>query len=117
MRKDASRFMRWITSVIPDAVIYACYQRATKNGALEDRVSSIVLKVYQNEGIKKDNDSRQSPENHAKINEIRRFSSKKFDSSHDEHSAMIEVEEYSKPSKRGENQYFTGVMGLSYNPF
>ena len=39
--------------------------------------------MYQNAGIEKDDDSRQSLEDHAKIDEIRRFSNKKFNSSHD----------------------------------
>ena len=87
-------------SVIPEAVIQACYQKATKKRALENRASSIILNVYQNAWVVKDDDSRQSLENHGKIDEIRRFSNKKLDSSHDLHRAMIE-EEYSKPSRRG----------------
>ena len=117
MRKDATCFLRWIMSVIPDVVIQVCYRKLSKNRALESRVSSVILNVHQNAGIEKDEDTRQSLENHAKIDEIRRLSSKKFDSSHDVHRAMIGAEEYSKPTKRGENQYVSGVMGMSYNPF
>ena len=35
-------------------------------------------KVYQNAGFEKDDDSRQSLENHSKIDKLRRFSNKKF---------------------------------------
>ena len=52
-RKDAACFLRWIMSVIPDAVIRACYRKPTKIRALENRVSSIILNVYQNAGIEK----------------------------------------------------------------
>ena len=52
-RNDATCFLRWIKSVIPDAVIRACYQKATKKRALENRVSSIILNVYQNAGLRK----------------------------------------------------------------
>ena len=45
--------------MIPDAVIQACYQRATKSRALENRVSSVILTVNQNAAIEKDDDSRQ----------------------------------------------------------
>ena len=75
--------------MIPGAVIQACQQKATKNRALENRDSSIILNVYQNAGSEKHNDSRQSFENHAKIDEIRWFSSKKLDSSHGVNRAMI----------------------------
>ena len=76
-------------SVIPDAWIQTCYQRATRNRVLEKRVSSIILNVFQNAGIEKDDDSRQSVVNHAKTDEIR-FLNKKFDSSHDVHRVMME---------------------------
>ena len=35
-RKDATCFLRWIMSVISDAAIQACYQKAAKNKALEN---------------------------------------------------------------------------------
>ena len=82
-KKDATCFLIWIMSVIPDAVNIACYQKATKKGAFKNRVSSIILNVYQNAGIGKDDNSRQSIKNNAKIDEHRRFSNKKPDSSHD----------------------------------
>ena len=103
--------------MIPDAVIKTYSQSGTKNRALENRVSNIILSVYQNAGIEKDNDFSQSFEIHAKIVEIRRFSSKKFDSGHDVHRAMIEAKENSKFSKRGEKQKISGVMWMSFNPF
>ena len=76
-------------SVIRDSMIKTCYQRATKNRALESRDSSVILIVYQ-----KDNNSRQSLENHAKIDEIKNFSNKKLESGNDLHRALTEAQEY-----------------------
>ena len=45
-RKDATCFLRLIMSLIPNAAIQACYQKAAKNRALENRVWSINLNVY-----------------------------------------------------------------------
>ena len=70
-RKDATCFLRWIMSVIRNAKIQACYQSSTRGRALEERVSSIILYVYQSTEIEKDDDSRQFLEIHAKIDEIR----------------------------------------------
>ena len=70
-RKDATCFLRWIMSVIPDATIQACYQSATGGKVLEKRVSNVILYVYQSTGNEKDDDSRQFLENHAKIDQIR----------------------------------------------
>ena len=84
---------------------------------LDFRVWGLILIVYQSAGIEKDIDSRQSLENRAKIDETSGFSNKKFDSSHDKHRAMIEAEEYSKPSKRGEYHNVSGAMGMSSNLF
>ena len=39
------------------------------------------------------------------------------DSSHDVHHAMVVAEGYSKPTKCGEYQCFSGVMGMSDNSF
>ena len=80
-RKDATCFLRWIMSVIPDAKTQVCYQSATGGRALEKRVSSVILKLYQSTGIEKDDDSRQSLENHAKLDEIKQVSNKKCDES------------------------------------
>ena len=104
-------------SVIPDATIRACHQNATGSKPLERKISSINLNVCQNTGVEKDDDSRQSLENHAKNDEIRRFYDKKFDDGHDVHRAMALVEDYSQPTKRGEYQSVSGIMKISYNTF
>ena len=51
-------------------------------------------------GIEKNDDSRQSLENHAKFDEIRRFSNKKFDDGYDVHRPLALTENHSKPTKR-----------------
>ena len=56
--------------------------------------------MYQNAGIEKDDNSRQSFRNHTKIDENWRLSNKKLDSSHDVLRAMIEADQYSKLSKQ-----------------
>ena len=61
--------------------------------------------------------SRQSLENHGKLDEIWRFSNKKFDEDHDMHGNLALAEDYPRPTKRGEYQYASGVMGIAYNPF
>ena len=86
--KDATVFLRWIMSVIPDAVIQAGHRRATNNRALENRVSSVIPNEHQNAGTEN-------------IDEFRRFSNKKFDGGHDVHCAIIEAEEDSKPFQTG----------------
>ena len=109
-REDATCFLKLIMSVIQDASIQACHQTATGNKALEKKVSSVILNVYQSTGIEKDDDSRQSPENEAKIDENRRFSKKKFDDSHDVHRALALGEDFSKPTKRGEYQHHGNII-------
>ena len=89
---------------------------AVKNKALESKISSIILIVYQSTGIEKEGDSRQSLENQAKIGDIRRISNQKFDSNRDVHLVLAVTEEYSKPTEREENQYASGVMGMSFDP-
>ena len=64
-------------SVIFNLVIETCNQRTSKNRALGNRVSSVILNVKQNAEIENVDDSKQSPEKHAKIEEIKRFSNKK----------------------------------------
>ena len=91
-------------SVIPDATIQACHQNATGNKALEKKVSSVILKVYQSNGIEKADDLRQFLENHAKMDEIRRFYNKQFDDGHDVHCALALAEGYSEHTKRGKYQ-------------
>ena len=39
---------------------------------------------------------------------------KKFDVVH---RKLASSGEYSRPNKKGENQYMSGVMGIAYNPF
>ena len=48
---------------------------------------------------------------------IRRFYNKKFEEWHDVHCNLARAEEYGKPTKRGEYQFVSGVMGIAYNPF
>ena len=67
--------------------------------------------------IEKEDDSRQSLENHGKFDEIRRFYNKKFEKGHDVHLHLASTEDYSKPNKRGEYRYVSAVMGIAYNPF
>ena len=71
-QKDATSFLIWIMSVKPDALTKICYQKM-------EHWKLISLNVYQNAGIEKHNDSRQSLEYHAKTDEMRRFTNKKFD--------------------------------------
>ena len=52
---------------------------------MERRVSTIIMNVYQSTGIEKEDGSRQSLENHRKLDEIRRFHNKKFEEGHDVH--------------------------------
>ena len=116
-RKNAPCFLRWIISVMPDKTVQACRQKVTGNKAVEKRVSTVILNVYQSTGIAKGGRSWQSMENHAKLNEIRRFSNKKFGEENDVHRNMALAEDYSKPTKRGEYQYVSGVMEMAYKPF
>ena len=82
--------------VIPDATIQACYQCAAGGKSLEKRVSSVILNVYQGTGIEKEVGSRQSLENHAKLDEIRWLSNKKFEESHDVQRWLALAEDYSR---------------------
>ena len=56
-------------------------------------------------GMEREDQSRQSLDNHVKIGEIRRFCNRKFESSHDVHRPPMKAKDYSKPCKRGEYQY------------
>ena len=116
-RKDATCFLRWTMSMMTDSTILACHQRAIGSKTLERRVSTVILNVYQSTGIKKEDGSRQSLESHRKLDEIRRFYNKKFKEKHDVHRNLAPPGEYSKPNKKGEYQYVSGVMGMAYNPF
>ena len=77
-RKDDTCFLSWIMSVMPDTTVQTCSQKMTGKKAIERRVSTILLKVYQSAGIAKRDVSRQSLENHGKYDDIRRFSNKKI---------------------------------------
>ena len=116
-RKDATCFLRWTMSMMTDSTILACHQRAIGSKTLERRVSTVILNVYQSTGIEKEDGSRQSLESHRKLDEIRRFYNKKFEEKHDVHRNLASSGEYSKPNKKGEYQYKSGVMGMAYNPF
>ena len=72
---------------------------------------------YQSTGIEKEVDSRQSLENHRKLDEIRRFYKQKFEEGHDVHRNLALAEGYARPNKKREYQYVSGVMGIAYNPF
>ena len=104
-------------SMMTDSTILACHQRAIGSKTLERRVSTVILNVYQSTGIEKEDGSRQSLESHRKLDEIRRFYNKKFEEKHDVHRNLAPPGEYSKPNKKGEYHYVSGVMGMSYNPF
>ena len=60
--------------------------------------------VYQSTGIAKEDSSRQSLENHGKLDEIRRFSNQKIGEHHDVHRNLALAEDYSRPTKRKEYQ-------------
>ena len=104
-------------SMMSDSTILACHQRASGSKTVEKRVSTIILNVYQSTGIEKEDGSRLSPENHRKLDEVRRFYNKKFEEEHDVHRNLASSEQYSRPSEKGEYQYVSGVMGIAYNPF
>ena len=116
-RKDATCFLRWIMSVMNNSTVQACYQRAMGSKIMERRVSNVILNVYQSTGIEKEDDSRQSLENHRKLDEIRRCHNEKFEEGHDVHRNLALAEGYARPNKEGEYQYVSGVMGIAYNPF
>ena len=61
--------------------------------------------------------TRQSLENHGKLEEIRRFYNKKFEEGHDVHRNLALAGDFLKPNKRREYQYEYGVMGIAYNSF
>ena len=100
-----------------NSTVQACHQKAMGSKIMERGVSTVILNVYQSTGIEKENDSRQSLENHGKLDEIRRFHNKKLEEGHDEHRNLALAEGYAKPNKKGEYQYVPGVMGIAYNPF
>ena len=110
-------FLRWIMSVMTNSTVQVCHQKAMGSKIMERIVSTVILNVYQNTGIEKEDDSRQSLENNGKLDEIQRFYNKKCEEVHDVHRNLTSAEDYSRPNKRGEYQYVSGVMGTAYNPF
>ena len=116
-RKDTTCFLRWIMSVMTNSTVQACHQKAMGSKTMGRRVSTVILEVYQSTGIEKEDDSRQSLVNHRKLDEIRRFYNKKFEEGQDVHRNLALAEDYSRPNKRGEYQYVSGVLGIAYKPF
>ena len=104
-------------SVMTNSTVQACHQKAMGSKTMERRVSTVILNVYQSTGIEKEDDSKQSLENYGKLDEIRRLHNKKFEEGYDVHCNLALAEDYSRPNKRGEYQYVSGVMGIAYNPF
>ena len=100
-----------------DSTIQAFQQRATGSKTMERRISTVILIVYQSTGVEKEDGSRQSLENHGKLDEIQRFYNKKIEEGHDMHRNLASAGKYSRPNKRGEYQSVSGVMGIAYNPF
>ena len=116
-RKDATSFLRGIKSVITDTTVQRCRQKPMGSKTMERRVSAVILIVYQSTGIEKEESSRQFLESHGKLDEIRRLYNKKIEEGHVVHSNLARAKEYARPTKRGEYQYVSGVMGIAYNPF
>ena len=52
-RKDATCYLRWIMSVMPDTTVQTCHQRAIGSKTMERRVATVILNVYQSTGIAK----------------------------------------------------------------
>ena len=104
-------------SVMTNSTVKACHQKAMGSKTMERIVSTVTLNVYQSTGIEKEDDSRQSLENNGKLDEIQRFYNKKSEEVHDVHRNLALAEDYSRPNKRGEYQYVSGVMGIAYNLF
>ena len=52
-RKDAEYTVGWIVSFIPDSTIWTCHLTTSKKKAIKNRVSSVILDVYQSEGTEK----------------------------------------------------------------
>ena len=92
-RKDTTCFLRWIMSVMSDNTVQTCHQRAIGSITKERRVATVILNVYQSTGIAKGDGSRQSLENHEKLDEIRRFSNKNFVEDHDMHRNLALTED------------------------
>ena len=70
-RKDATCLLSWMMLMMSDTAIQTCQQRAMGSETMERKIFAIVLNVYQSTGIAKGDGSRQSQENHGKLNEIK----------------------------------------------
>ena len=116
-RKDATCFLRWIMSVMTNSTVQVCHQKAMGSITMERIVSTVILNVYQSTGIEKEDDSRQSLENHGRLDEIRRFYNKKIEEGHDVHRNLGSAEDYSKPNKRGRIPKCIWINGDSVQPF
>ena len=116
-RKDATCFLRCIMSVMTSSTIQACQQRAigSKTIPFYDRKQGILI-LYQSTGIEKEDGSRQSLENHGKLDEIRRFCNKKFEEGHDLHRILASAGEYSRPNKKGRTSIRVLSDGNSIQP-
>ena len=74
--------------------------------------------MYQSTGIEKEEESRQSLENHGKLDEIRRFHNKKIEEGHDVHRNLASAEDNSRSNKREEYHYVSFMsFGDSIQPF
>ena len=116
-RKDSTCFLSWIMSVMTNSTVQACHQKARGSKTMERRVSTVILNVYQRTGIEKEDGSKQSLENHGKLDEIRKFHNKKIEEGRDVHRKLALADDYSRLNEKGEYQYVSGVMGIAYNPF
>ena len=84
---------------------------------MERRISTVILNVYQSTGIEKEDGSRQSLENHGKLEEIRRFYNKKFEEGHDVYRNLALAGDYSKTKKWGGIPVRIWSNGDSIQPF
>ena len=84
-------------SVMTNSTVQAGHQKAMVSKIMERRVSTVMLNVYQSTGIEKEDDSRQSLENHGKLDKIRRFHNKKFEEGHDVNRNLALAEGYARP--------------------
>ena len=80
--------------MMTNSTVQVCHQKAMGSKTMERRVSTVILNVYQSTGIEKEDDSRQSLENHGKLDEIPRFYNKKFEEVHDVHRNLASTEDY-----------------------
>ena len=65
-------------SVMTNSTVQACHQKAIGSKTMDRIVSTVILNVFQSMGIEKEDESRQSLENHGKLDEVRRIHNKKI---------------------------------------